>query len=70
MPTLTISCGSTREYDFAGPRPEQAGEGAERGGFSRAIGPDEGDDLALFNLEADPFEGVDGPIVDIEVFYF
>jgi hypothetical protein len=46
------------EEDRAAGGAQQAADGLERGRFARAIGPDDGDDLALVDLEVDAMEGL------------
>ena len=55
---------------LAGARLEQAGDGVERGGLARAVGADEGDDLALVDLEGDALDGVYVAVVDVHVLNF
>ena len=56
--------------DMAAAGLEQAGDGVERGGLARAVGADEGDDLALVDLEGDALDGVDVAVVDVHVLDF
>jgi hypothetical protein len=42
--------------------------GAKRGAFTRAVGADEGDDIALWYVEADALDGLDTAVVDLKVF--
>ena len=48
---------------------QQAGDGLQGGGLAGAVGPDEGDDLPLVHVEGDVLDGVDGPIVDVDVLH-
>ena len=55
------------EADTAAGRLHQTGDGAERGALARAVGADEGDDLALVDVEGDLLHGFDAAIVDLQV---
>ena len=46
----------------------QPGDGAQRGGFTRAVGTDEGDDLAVVYRHGYAVQCVDGTVVDMQVF--
>lgn len=52
------------EGDLAGEGFEEAGEGAQGGGFAGAVGADEGDGLAGFDGERDAFDGFDLAVGD------
>ena len=45
----------------------QPADGVEQGGLPRAVGPDEGDDLALPDVAGHAAEGGDGAVVGVEV---
>ena len=49
---------------------EQAGNSLQSGGVTCAVCTDQGNDLALFNIEADALEGLDAAVVDLQVGYF
>jgi hypothetical protein len=55
------------ERDLALARLEQARDRAERGGLARAVRADEGDDLALLDVEVDAVQRGDGAVADFEV---
>ena len=65
-----VGKGLAQEGDGAGPAVQQARDGIQRGGFARAVGADEGDDLTLLHLEGNVLDGVDAAVVDVEVFRF
>ncbi len=58
-----------REDDLALPRRQEAVDGAERRGLARAVGADQGDDLALLDVQGDPAQGLDVPVVAVHVLY-
>ena len=49
---------------------QQAGDGLQGGGFSCTVGTDQGDDLALVDLERDVLHGVDVAVIHIDIVYF
>ena len=49
---------------------DQAGDGAQSGGFAGAVGPDEGDDFAVGHLQADAAQGLDSAVGHMEIFNF
>lgn len=49
---------------------QQAGDGVERGGFSRAVGADEGHQLPVAHREGNALQGVDCAVMDVQVFDF
>ncbi len=55
------------EGDLAGSWADDAGDGAEGGGFAGTVGADEGDDFAFFDVEGDAFDGEDGAVAGVEV---
>ena len=57
-------CAEEVDLALAGDEPD---DGLERGGFTRAVGADEGDDLALSDGERDAFDGLNTAVVDLEV---
>jgi len=56
------------ESDVAAARLDQAGDRPKRRALARAVRPDQRDDLALLDRDRDPFEGVDGSVMDVEIF--
>ena len=48
----------------------QTADGAQRRGLARAVGADEGDDLALLDGEGDALEGLDAAVADFQIRYF
>ncbi len=54
--------------DFALLWMDQAGDGAQGGAFAGAVGADEGDDLAFLDVQRDPLQGMDAPVVAVNVF--
>ena len=48
--------------DGAAVRLYQAGDGAQRGGLARAVGADQGDDLAVGHLQADAAQRLDAAV--------
>ena len=58
------------EHDLAALCADEAGNRVEDGGFTRAVGADERDDLPFGDLEADVLERVDGVVEDVDVLYF
>ena len=44
----------------------EAGDGLEQRGLARAVGAEEGDELAFGHLEVDPEEDLDGPVADVQ----
>ena len=59
-----------QEGDGAGFAPQQSGDGVQGGGFARAVGADQRDDLPLGHLEGHALDGVDAAVVDIDVVDF
>ena len=53
--------------DLAGGGFMQAGDCADAGRLAGAIGTDQGDDLALSNLQRDPLDGFDRAVVHVKV---
>ena len=47
---------------------DQAGDGAERGGFPGAVGANQRDDGALFDLDRDAMQRGDGAVIHGEIF--
>jgi hypothetical protein len=47
---------------------EQAGDGAQRGGFAGAIGPDERNHFALFDVQRNTGQRLNGAVVYGNVF--
>ena len=72
-PIRTRSCAGTAvmsttvEHDASRGDGPIAGNGFERGRFASTVGPDEGDDLALVDVERDAFDGFDAAVVHMEV---
>ena len=60
----------TQKSDISGLAVEQAGDGIQRGGFSRAVGADQGNDLTLVDLEGNAFDGMDAAVINVDVFHF
>ena len=58
------------EQHFAGAGDQKAGNRLERGALAGAVRADQGDDLALLDLELDPLERVDVPVVGVDVLQF
>src|SRR6266576_1278305 len=56
------------ERDLPRVRMHQARDGAQRGGLAGAVGPDEGDDLALLDLDRHPAQGLDAPVEGVDAF--
>src|SRR5215213_3338413 len=56
------------ESDLARAWLEQAGDGAERGGFAGAVRADERDHFALFDVERDAGQGLDRAVINGNVF--
>ena len=54
---------------IAGAGLQQTGNGFQGGGFARAVGTDQGDDLARIDGEGDILYGVDVAIVDVDAVY-
>ena len=54
--------------DGAGLGVQQTRDGFQVGGFARAVGADQGDDLAFVHMEGDVLDGVDGAVVDVDAF--
>ena len=54
----------------AGGRRQQAGDGVERRGLSRAVGSDEGHQLPVAHREGDALQGMDCAVMDVQVFDF
>ncbi|MPM67557.1 hypothetical protein SDC9_114480 [bioreactor metagenome] len=46
---------------------QQSGDGVQRGGFSRAVGPDEGDNLSFVHVEGNALDGVNAAVKDVQV---
>src|SRR5438445_9095801 len=46
----------------------QARDGAQRGGLAGAVGPDQGDDLALLDLDRHAAQGLDAPVEGVDAF--
>ena len=46
----------------------QPGDGVEAGGLAGTVGADQGDDLALVNMKADPVQRLDIAVLDFEIF--
>ena len=46
---------------------QQAGDGLQGGGLTGTIGTDQGDDLALIDLEGNALDGVDVAVVNVDV---
>ena len=59
----------TVEDHAAALRMEQAGDRVEHGGFSRAVGADEGDDLPLPDRKGDALDRVDAAVIDLQVLH-
>ena len=53
----------------AGAGAEQTAHRVQNGGLARAVGPDEGDHLALADLEGHALDGVDGAVIDVNIVY-
>ena len=58
----------SRQGDGAGFGLHQAGDGLEQGGFSRAVGTEDGDDAALFDRQVYITERLDRAVADRQVF--
>ena len=58
------------QRDGAGGGVQQAGDGVQRGGLARAVGADEGHQLAVADGQGDALQGVDSPVKDVQVFDF
>ena len=58
------------EKDGAGGGTDDAGDGAQGGGFAGAVGADEGDDAAFGDGDAEVTDGSDGAVGDFQVFGF
>ncbi len=54
------------EFDRAFDRPMQAGDAAQRGGFARAVGTEDGDHAARLDLETEVGDGADGAVASAE----
>ena len=54
--------------DAAGPGFDQPGNGVQRGGFTGPVGTDQSDDFPVPHFHIQIFDGVDGPIVYVQVF--
>ena len=69
MPRATSLCvglppmSSSSKVIFAGAWFEQAGDGAQRGGFAGAVRADERDDFALLDVQRDAGQRFDGAVV-------
>ena len=61
--------GNTAQHDGTLAGFQQAGNGVQGGGFSGAVGTDQGDDLTLADFKADALYRVDGPVVYMQVLY-
>ena len=75
MVRLGLENGSAVEADVAVEhcgrfRRRQAHNGLERGGFSRAVGADKGDNFALFHMKRDAVKGFDLAIAGVQIFNF
>ena len=46
---------------------QQAGDGLQGSGLTGTIGTDQGDDLALIDLEGNALDGVDVAVVNVDV---
>ena len=56
--------------DGAFARRNEADDALHRGGFTRAVGADERDDLALVDFKADVFERLDNAVIHGQIFDF
>ena len=54
--------------DAAGFGLDQPGNGVEGGGFPGSVGADQGDDFPVPHFHVQVLHGVDGPIIDIQIF--
>ena len=58
----------THEADFAaGDVAQQAGDGAQGGGLARAVGADQGHDLAVVDFQADALQSMDLAVIEMQV---
>src|SRR5688572_10207705 len=57
----------TVESDRSGPGPDHAGECPGEGGLPRTVGAEDGQHLAVGDLEADPREGRGAAVGDLEI---
>ena len=55
------------ENDRAGTGVQKPRNGIQNGGFSGAVRPDKGNDLALVHLEGNALDGVDAAVVDVKI---
>ena len=55
------------QKDAAAAGLQQSGHGIQRRGFARAVGADQGNDLALVHLEGNSLDGVNAAVVYVEV---
>ena len=53
--------------NFARARFEETGNGAQGGRLARAIGPDQGDDVTLFNLQREVPQGGDRAVIHAQI---
>ncbi len=49
---------------------EQPRDGAQRGGLPRAVCADQGNDFTFFNAQGNALEGVNVPVIGVDVFQF
>ena len=54
------------EMDAAVGRLHQSGDGTKGGGFARAVGSNEGDDLPLRHLKGDALDGFDAAVAYLQ----
>ena len=58
------------QRDGAGGSPKQAGDGVQRGGLARAVGADQGHQLAVAHRQGNALEGVDRAVKYMQIFDF